>query len=171
MDLFEAILGRRSVRAYRTDPLPPEATAALKEAIRWAPSAGNLQARRFWFVTRPEVRRALGAATGQADLFATAPLVVVGGADDRIGAKYGDRGRALYAVQDVAAAVQNLLLAAYAHGLGTLWVGAFEPEKVQEALGMAKTLHPVVLVPVGRPAESPPPPGRLADDRLFVDVG
>jgi len=170
MDLREAILTRRSIRAFRRGTIPPEAIEAMKEAILWAPSAGHLQARRFWFVADPEVRDALARATYQEKLFANAPLVVVGCADHRIEKQYGERGRDLYAPQDVAASVQNLLLTVHARGLGAVWVGAFREEEVVRALGLPPHLRPAAIVPVGVPAESPEPPRRLASKRAFTDL-
>jgi len=60
-----------------------------------------------------------------------APLVVVACADRSIVSRYGDRGLRLYCIQDTAASVQNLLLAAQDLGLGTCWVGAFDEQKVR----------------------------------------
>ncbi len=170
MDLRETILGRRSVRDFRDEPLPEGAAGALKEAILWAPSAGNLQARRFWFVTNPGIRRALGACSGQGKVFEAAPLVVVGAADLRIRKTYRSRGTDLYALQDVAAAVQNLLLTAHALGLGAVWIGAFREECVSRVLDLPPHHRPVAMVPVGVPARLPPPPPRVSPDRAFEDV-
>ncbi|MHC4471568.1 MAG: nitroreductase family protein [Planctomycetota bacterium] len=170
MDLREAILDRRSIRAFGKGPIPPDAVLAMKEAILWAPSAGHLQARRFWFVWNAEVRAALGRASYQKKLFTAAPLVVVGCADHRIMKHYRERGRDLYAPQDVAASVQNMLLTAHALGLGAVWVGAFREEEVARTLTLPPHLRPVAMVPVGVPGESPAPPSRLPAGRAFVDV-
>ncbi len=66
---------------------------------------------------------------------------------------YGRRGRELYCLQDTAAAVQNVLLAAHEMGLGTCWVGAFDDEAVARALGLKRGERPVALIPIGVPAE------------------
>ena len=66
----------------------------------------------------------------------------------------------LYCLQDVAAAVQNLLLLAHADGLGACWVGAFRERDVARVLTLPRHLRPVALVAVGVPAESPAPPQR-----------
>jgi len=170
VELRKAILARRSVRVFRDEPIPAAALRRFEEAILWAPSAGNLQSRRFAFVTDPAVRAALGRASAQPELF-RAPLVVVGCADARIRRRYGERGVRLYAAQDVAAATQNLLLTVADLGLGAVWVGAFEPATVREALGLPPHLEPVVLVPVGHPAEHPEPPERLPPSEAFLGEG
>jgi nitroreductase len=87
--------------------------------------------------------------------------VAVACADLRIASRYAERGMALYCIQDTAASVQNLLLAAQDLGLGTCWVGAFKEEAVKEILNMPDYIRPVVLVPVGYPAKTPKAPDRL----------
>ena len=170
MDLREAILDRRSIRAFGDRPVDVDAVEALKEAVLWAPSAGNLQSRAFWFVTHEHTRALLGKASYQAEIFESAPLVVVGCADAAIEAEYGERGRALYALQDVAAAVQNLLLTAHAHDLGAVWIGAFDPDAVRAALDLPEALEPIAMIPVGTPAESPSAPEHKSSRELFHDV-
>lgn len=170
MDLREAILRRRSIRVFRDKPVDVDAVEALKEAVLWAPSAGNLQSRFFLFVHDRDTREALGSCSYQQEIFESAPLVVVGCADDAIMDRYGERGRDLYALQDVAAAVQNLLLTAHAHGLGSVWVGAFEPGRVRRVLGLRPGLEPVAMVPLGVPAESPSAPERKPPKDVFRDM-
>ena len=170
MELREAILGRRSIRAFREGEVPADALAAMKEAILWAPSAGNLQARSFTLVTDPAVRQALGACSFQPEIFTGASLVVVASTDARIREKYGEKAVELFAVQDVAAAVQNLLLTVHAYGLGAVWIAAFDPAKVRATLSLEASLGPVALVPIGWPAEAPEAPERFPAERVFHEV-
>jgi nitroreductase len=162
MELREALRNRRSVRAFRPDPVPEETLRDLVEIANWAPSAGNLQSRDFILVRDPMTRKALAVAARDQEFLAEAPAVVVVCANARrVEGKYGRRGRDLYMIQDAAAATQNLMLAAHAAGLGTCWVGAFDEAAVRELLGIPAGVRPVALVPVGRPAETPEPPSRL----------
>lgn len=160
MDLFEAIRKRHSVRSFLPDDVPQEQVETLLGCACAAPSAGNVQPWRFLVVRDPSLRRSLArAALGQA-FVAEAPVVIVVCADLQAHARaYGRRGVELYAIQDTAAAVQNILLAATALGLGTCWVGAFHEEEVSRALGLPGHWRPLALVPVGRPARpgSQPP--------------
>lgn len=156
MDVFEAIRARRSIRRFQPDPVSRAQIERLMEAARWAPSAGNLQPWVFVVVTSPEVRAELAAAAYGQEFVAAAPLVVGVAAALAATAPYGDRGRQLYCLQDTAAAVQNILLAAYEMGLGTCWVGAFDDAAVARALGLGADERPVALIPVGYPAR----PGR-----------
>jgi nitroreductase len=164
MNILDVIKHRRSVRDFTDRKIPESAIDVLVEALRWAPSAGNLQSRKFYFVFNEDIRNKLAQTGFKQDFvsfIARAPLVIVACADLRITSRYGDRGAHLYCIQDTAASVQNLLLAAHELGLGTCWVGAFKEEKVREVLDLPDNLRPVVLVPVGYPARTPKAPDRV----------
>jgi nitroreductase len=159
MEVLKAIRGRRSIRAFRPEKNVPDKTVDLLiNAARWAPSAGNIQPWEFIVVRKAEMReRLVKAAYGQA-FIGKAPVVIVVCADeDRCSQGYGERGKTLYCIQDTAAAVQNLLLAAYSLGLGTCWVGAFSEESARQALQIPAGIRPVAIVPVGFSAKSPSP--------------
>jgi len=152
-DLFRR---RFSCRSFTADPVPRATIEGLLDAARWAPSGGNLQPWRFVVATAAGRRRELAAAALGQGFVAQAPVVIVVCAvPEESGRHYGDRGRHLYAVQDTAAAAENLLLAATRAGLGACWVGAFDEDRVRRVLGLAPGWRPVALIPVGRPAEVP----------------
>lgn len=156
MEVFEAIRNRRSVRAYTGEDVSDEAVERLIDAARHAPSAGNIQPWEFVVVRSEKVKRRLSAAAVDEPMIREAPVVVVVCADEgRSGLGYGSRGRTLYCLQDTAAAIQNMLLAAYALGLGACWIGAFYEEEVREVLRVPSGVRPVAIVPVGHPAERP----------------
>lgn len=161
MSLLEVIRERRSVRKFEARTVPDEVLAAMIEGLRWAPSAGNLQSRHFYFVFEAGLRERLAAAALDQRCIAQAPLAVVACADHGIRGEYGSRGVDLYCLMDVAASVQNLLLVAEAEGLGTCWIAAFEEEKVRDLLEIPAHLRPVTIVPLGYPAEHPDPPPRV----------
>lgn len=156
MELFEAIMERRSVRAFKPTPIPDELLDKILEAARWAPSAGNCQARDFIIVQDLEVKRKLcEAALGQG-FIEDAPLNVVVCANERRSARrYGSRGRGFYCLLDAAASVQNILLAVHALGLGACWIGAFNDRMVAEVLNLPQWLRPVAIIPIGYPDEKP----------------
>lgn len=154
---LEILFSRYSCRRYRNEPVPPEDRAVLREALRWAPSAGNAQPWIFYEVLDPGVKRALAVAALNQSFVAQAPVVYVVCADlGRAERAYGERGRTLYVYQDTAAAVMYLILAAQGLGYGTCWVGAFDEKKVARTLGLEPGLRPVAIVPVGRPGEKDP---------------
>lgn len=158
MDLFEAIKNRRSVRAYTSKDVSEEDIEKLIDAARFAPSAGNIQPWEFVIVRDAKIKRRLAEAALNQTFIEEAPVVVVVCADEAQSSQgYGSRGVTLYCIQDTAAAIQNILLAAYAFGLGTCWVGAFREELVKKALNMPMNTRPVAIIPVGYAAEEPEP--------------
>lgn len=166
MDILELIKSRRSIRRFKSEPIPKEDLMKILEAARWAPSAGNCQPWEFIIVTKEETKHKLAmAALGQIWMTEAPVIIVVCANIPRTSWRYGERGRTLYVIQDTAAAIQNMLLTAHALGYGTCWVGAFDEEAVREILGIPDEVRPVALVPIGKPAESPtPPPRRPLED-------
>lgn len=170
MVVLDVIKDRRSVREFMDKDIPEEAVAALIDAAVWAPSAGNLQMRKFYFVFNQDIKKRLaGAALGQR-FVARAPLAVVACLDRRISSRYGDRGVNLYAIQDVAASIMNMMLVAHELGLGSCWVGAFNEFDVFEILNMPKELRPVAIIPIGYPAHMPAPPRRVSREEAVEFV-
>jgi len=170
MDVLTAIKNRRSIRRFVNKEIPKEAVDALKDALIWAPSAGNLQGRRFYFVFNNDIKKKIVDAALHQTFIAQAPLVVVPCADLLIGRHYGKRGEELYCIQDVACSIENMMLAAHSLGLGTVWVGAFHEEDVASILEMPPHLRPVAIVPVGYPAHTPSPPRRVEKDEAIIEV-
>lgn len=167
MELFEAIKKRRSIRAFEPKPVPEELIDKILEAARWAPSAGNRQARDFIIVKDKDTKRMLSQAALDQDFIEEAPLdIVVCANGDRSARRYGERGMQLYSILDAAAAVQNLLLAVYALGLGACWVGAFRDGWVSEILNLPTWLRPIAIIPLGYPAERPRPTPRMPIEQL-----
>lgn len=169
MEVYEAIKGRRSVRRFKKEPVEEEKIEALKEALRSAPSAGNLRMRRFYFVLNEEVKKRLMVAAFSQRFVLEAPLVVVACANLKIADYYGRRGVELYAIQDAAVSVENMLLLAHSIGLGSVWVGAFAEAEAARALSLPEELRPVAIVPVGYPAAVPKaPPGGTVEEEVVI---
>ncbi|MBC7093689.1 nitroreductase family protein [Candidatus Bipolaricaulota bacterium] len=161
MDVTEAIKRRRSVRRYTGDPVTEDDVRAVLTAAIWAPSAGNAQPWRFIVVRDRALREGLVEAAHGQRFLAEAPVVIVVCADlARARRAYGERGATLYCLQDTAAAIQNMLLAATSQGLGSCWVGAFDEGKASELLKLPTGLRPVALIPLGRFKEPSPPQER-----------
>lgn len=161
-DVLTIIKERRSVRSFQDRDIPDEIVNKLIEALIWAPSAGNLQSRKFYFVKDERLKRGIALAALSQNFIADAPLVVVGCTDNRIYNRYGDRGVNLYSIQDVACSIMNMMLTAWENGLGTVWVGAFRESSVIEILNIPKNLRPIAIVPVGYPSKIPSAPPRVS---------
>jgi nitroreductase len=170
MTIFDAIKNRRSIRDFKDQVIPEKEVNALIEAIRWAPSAGNLQSRKFYFIFNKDAKEMLARAALNQHFIAQAPLVVVGCLDRKITAHYGDRGVNLYGIQDVAASVMNMMLAAHELGLGSVWIGAFNEVEVFEMLDMPHSLRPIAIIPVGYPSKIPKPTPRVLQNEIVEFV-
>lgn len=161
MDIFEVIRLRRSIRTFTREDISEEQIERILEAARWAPSAGNLQPWEFVVIRKPEIKREVARAALNQTFIEDAPVVIVVCANEiRSGSVYGSRGVNLYCIQDTAAAIENMLLAACALGLGACWVGAFYEEEVRRILKVPRGIRPVAIIPIGYPAERPSPPRR-----------
>ena len=169
-DLLSIIKGRRSVRSFLDKAIGPEFLDSLKEALIWAPSAGNLQSRFFYFIREREVKERLVELALEQQFISEAQVVVVACADLRKASAYGERGSTLYCIQDVACSVQNMMLMAHSLGLGSVWVGSFDEAGVSKLLGLPEYLRPVALVPVGYPAEMPEATERVGLDEATIEI-
>jgi len=154
MDFYEVIRGRRSVRAYRTDPVEEDRLRRVLEAARAAPSAANRQPWHFVVIRDAGLRARMLEAYSQ-PWFAQAPVIVCACARPAEAWQRGDGKN--YSDVDVTIAMDHLILAAAAEGLGTCWIGAFKPDRLREVLGLPADLEPVALTPLGYPAQSPEP--------------
>jgi nitroreductase len=167
MEFSEVIAKRRSVRHYNNKLAVSDADIReLLLAASSAPTAGNIQPWRFFVLRSLEARERLASVLGQK--WATAaPVVIVVCVDPRpCTARYGDRGERLYAIQDTAAAVENILLAAVSKGLASCWIGAFDTASVASAIGASGPITPVAILPVGYSAESAGKPARRPLDEV-----
>ncbi len=144
MDVFEAIAGRRSIRSYVPMPVPEEKLRRVLEAAQKAPSAGNRQEYRFIVVTNEETKKRLAEAASQQAFVGEAGAVIVACATNP--------ERRWHAV-DVAIAIDHMTLAAYAEGLGTCWIGAFDEDAVKPVVGVPDNIKVVMLLTVGIPAD------------------
>jgi nitroreductase len=182
VELFEAIKTRRSIRRYTPDPVDDEKIEAILEAGRWAPSWSNTQCWRFIVVRDPELKSRLTGAllpfklpdrvieNRAIDIIKTVPVVIVvcaemgksGGPPGRPGGAGGefitDKGD--WFMFDTALAVQNMVLAAHALGLGTVIIGTLDAVKAAEILGVPEGYRVVTLFPVGIPAQEGRTPTR-----------
>lgn len=153
MDVKDCIEGRTSIRVFKPDPVDDDVIDEGLRLANLAPSAGNLQARDFIVVRSHATKKLLMEAAYGQDFVETAPVVLVFCANLERISHYGDRGRTLYCLQDVAASIQNMTLFLHSKGLGSVWVGAFDEVRAGNALGVPEHVRPVAMLPIGYPAE------------------
>lgn len=152
MSFLELAGKRYSVRAYKPDPVEEEKLQQVLEAARLAPTACNLQPFQFIVIhTRgreAELRRIYGSSW-----FVQAPVVIC--ACGIPSESWVRRDGKNYCEVDVTIAMDHLILAAADLGLGTCWVGAFNPDAAREILGLPDDVEPIAFTPLGYPADQP----------------
>ncbi|MBN1319247.1 MAG: nitroreductase family protein [Thermoleophilia bacterium] len=167
MEAIEAILQRRSIREYTDQSVSDEMVTQLLRAAMAAPSAGNQQPWEFIVVKDRAMLAAVAECSHYAGMVREAQVAVVVCADlDR------EQHKGFW-VQDCSAAIENLLVAAEALGLGAVWVGAYPVEDRVAAL--RATLHlperviPMSIVSIGHPAGHPGPAERFDPARIHLE--
>ena len=164
METLDAILTRRSVRNFKHEPIPQDVINKLLRAAMQAPSAGNEQPWHFVVIDDPESLHAIPEFHPYSKMLLDAPLAIQVCSDRKL-----EKHRASW-IQDCSAATQNILLAAHALGLGSVWLGIFpKAERVagmQRLLNLPGDIRPFGLVAIGYPAEEPEPVDRYKEDRV-----
>jgi nitroreductase len=179
MELAKAIKGRRSVRKFKSNPVPREVIEGLLDLAMWAPSGMNRQEWYFVVVQGEkieEMKKIFGDAFQDMKprlekVFADKPKIIeatkaffetYGGAPVFIFAYCGKSpdGKS-WDTNSTAVAVQNLQLAAYEAGLGSTWTDGIlgKEAEINEALGI-KEKKLLCVLPIGYPDESPRVPPR-----------
>ena len=158
MDVFDCIETRRSVRKYDKKDVPNELIAQILTSGTYAPSAGNTQEWEFIVVRDREIKKRLSDAALKQSQVEEAPVVIVILANlEKIGMRYKERGKQLYAIQDTAACIQNMLLVAHDLGLGACWIGAFDENEASDVIELPKKVRAVGMITVGFPVPYQPP--------------
>ena len=176
MDFFDVVEARRSVRKYRPDPVATELVDRVLRAGIMAPSAGNRQPWEFVVVERDAaLKQAIVHTTfrgnswaggNHQDWLAEAPVLIVVCVDvQRSMSRYGWQQSQKLIIEDSAAAVENMLLAAVALGLASCWIGGFDPVALSTALQLPEMLAPLAVLPLGYAVqEATAPPKRSLDE-------
>ena len=163
----EMILARRSIRRYQRRKVASDDLEPLLRAAMSAPSAGNAQPWHFVVITDRALLDAIPEFHPYAAMVSEAPAAILVCGDPAL-EKYPG-----FWTQDCSAAVENLLLAAQAQGLGAVWVGIHPIEEREQSfrklLGIPEGIIPFALVPVGYPAEEKPPADRYHPERVHRD--
>jgi coenzyme F420-0:L-glutamate ligase / coenzyme F420-1:gamma-L-glutamate ligase len=197
-NLSNAIKERRSIRKYQAKEVSKEVVKELLIAAGSAPSAHNAQPWRFLVLADAGVKRELALAMTQAwaedladddvtinkemrkarvERSANAPVLILACLTMDGMQKFNDKKRQKIerdlAIQSLGAAIENLLLAAHAAGLGACWYCApsFCKDKVREMLEIPKPVEPHAFITLGYPCECPEaPPRKKFGDYCFVDI-
>ncbi len=190
MDVFEALLTRRSCRRFTDRPVEREKIMKILECAVAAPSPANKQPWEFIVAENPkynqELKSAVDAVKGKladrsgwkwlpayaTDFLLQAPvLVVVAGDPERNGAEQFLDEPGVGYEHACCAAIENMLLAARGLGLATLWLSLFEKRDARRIFGVDDKLDPVAIVCIGYSDAPCPPPARkeLATKVKFLE--
>jgi nitroreductase len=163
---LDFILARRSIRVYSPGEVSEAVVTKLLEAAMAAPSAMTKDPWRFVTVREKQTLSKLAALHPGAAMLSSAAMAIV---------VCGDLDAAFerqisYLLQDCSAAIENLLLAAHAQGLGACWVGIHPGEplikRVRECLSLPGSFVPVAAISLGQPGEQPAPRTRYNPDYI-----
>ena len=156
MEFAEVVRKRRSIRRYKETPVPRESIVKLLEAARLAPSAAHRQP---WHFIVVQDRETIGKLAGERRWAADAPVIIIGVADPEVSPTW--------CFNDLAIALEHIVLAATDLGLGTCWMGLmYRDAEVKELLGISDKLKVVAMTPLGVPDETPAPKTRKSLDEI-----
>lgn len=145
MDVTTAIKGRRSIRKYKKKDLPEDVLNDLLDAARTAPTAANRQAWELVVVKDPALRAELVPACKNQKFVEEASVFIAGIEDPE----------QKWSRVDVSIVIDHITLEAHAKGLGTCWIGAFDPARVGEILKVPANRNVAVCLTLGYPDETP----------------
>jgi len=165
MEFRQVIASRYSVRAYREVDIPEDVLQRVLEAFVLAPTAANRQAMGLVVVHTKGREQALRSIYA-ADWFAKQPPIVVAACAVPAASWVRKDGKC-YADVDVAIAMDHLILAATDEGLGTCWIGAFDPVAAREVFALPEGVEPIVMTPLGYPADTAPAKLRKPKEQLI----
>jgi nitroreductase len=189
MSFMDLVLKRRSIRKYKSDPVPEDKIRYVLEAARQAPSWANQQCWKYIVVTDESLKKAIASSAPPPPIFtslpaswdrnllppppreprprdwvAQAPVIIVGCADP---SKSGKKEGKDYYLVDIGISMEHLILAAAEQGLGTCWIGGgFDEATVKKTLGIPENIRVVALTPLGYPDEQPLPRPRRGFDEI-----
>ena len=168
-DKLSFIFGRRSVRVYSPGEIDEQTVTKLLEAAMAAPSAMTRDPWRFVVVREHQTLADMAAALAGGKMLVTASLgIVICGDMDAV----FDR-QLSFLLQDCSAAIENLLLAAHALGLGACWVGVHPIDeaanRLKQRLSLPIPVVPVAVIALGHPGEQPDARTRFNGDYIHFE--
>jgi nitroreductase len=188
----EAIEKRRSIRKYKSTPVPDELINQVLEAARLAPSGTNRQPWRFQIIREgsPLKKKLLEEGTFPSEALKTTPVIIVCGSEmltfvkgnklappggDYFGAENEDPEELKKFTADAnmytAIAITHMTLMATALGLGTCWVQRVKFGQIARILGWPRHISVLTCFALGYPDEDPPPRPRVPMETIILKEG
>ncbi len=158
-DILDLIKSRRTIKEFLPKYVSHQLLFNVIDAGRHAPSSGNIQNWKFIVCVDDALKiKVAKAAHEQYNLASAAALIIVCSEPEKVQRYYGLRGERLFAIQNCAAAIENMLLEAHSLGLGTAWIGAFDEEEVKSLCSIPEHIRPQAIVAVGYAKDVPEKP-------------
>ena len=162
MEFFDTVKNRHSVRAFLSKAVESGKLNRIIAAANSAPSAHNLQAYEIFLLEGKSKIAELKSAAMQ-EFVSKAPAVLVFCA--HVSEEKATAPSQMYSVLDATIAASYAQLASADLGLSSVWVASFDAGRLMAVIGAKEGLVPIVLMPIGYPAENPKPtPRRPLDD-------
>ncbi len=161
MEFFEVIKNRYSVRSYKSTPVEDDKLKQILEAARLAPPGSNRQPFQLIVIHTADREEELRHIYDR-DWFVQAPVIICACATPTQGQTY-DEGRSY---RNIGIVMDHLILAATDLGLGTCWIGAFDPIATRQILGLPKEVKPVIFATIGYSNDEPGPKVRKSINEL-----
>jgi len=163
MEFQELIKQRYSVRAYKPDDVPTDIIDKILEAARLAPTAANRQSFKLFVIKTVGFKDELKKIY-QKEWFIQAPYVIgICGIPE---GNWVRRDGKNYADVDSAIVMDHIILSAADLGLGTCWIGAFDPVATRKFLDLPLGMEPIAFTPIGYPSDKPGMKRRKPIDEL-----
>lgn len=143
MEVFKAVQTVLAVRSYQAKPVAAEVIRRIVEAGRLTGSSMNGQPWHFIVVEKRETLRQLGELARSGRYTADAAFAIVVATEE-----------SRFAVSDGSRAIQSMMLAAWAEGVGSNWVGFQGMDDVKALLGIPSAMDVLAIVPFGYPAQA-----------------
>lgn len=167
MDFYDVIRKRRSIRGYTDQPISEQVLERLGVAVSLAPSACNRQPWLFRVVRNPAIREKIGGCYNQPWLKQAPAIVVAMGNLDECWKRFD--GTPSVDI-DMGIAMEHLVLAAAAEGLGTCWICAYDRVRMDQALGIMAPWTVLAISPLGYPAVEPNTLKRKTVSEVFAVI-
>lgn len=164
MEFYDVVKNRKSIRAYKNEPIAKDALKRIGEAVNLAPSACNIQPWCFRIILNREIRDGI-CSCYKNEWLKQAPAIVVA-IGNREAAWKRLEGASIIDV-DIGIAMEHLVLAATAEGLGTCWVCAYDVSRMNSILGILPPWEVIAISPLGKAAENPEPRKRKPISDVF----
>ena len=171
MEFKDVLKNRISVRSYNGKEVTKEQVDEMLRLMRVAPTARHLESYKVKVsIGDAEFVEKIGAINGQADrMRGCGAVMVFFAAPQNVESKYGDKDFGIFCVQDATLACAYAQLAATDLGLQTLWMGAFDDEKLKDACGVAgENLRPSSILITGHSDEKPESSSRKDSSEILL---